>query len=112
MGHSATEVDPRFRKSGETWGTRRKPGHPAKTWAPSTRQESVGNEGGDEFGDAMDVVQVAPVFELGDDLFGGDGVPIAGGADLHGGGSGQHELGDVGGFRNPSHADDGNFHGF
>src|SRR5215472_9546883 len=47
--------------------------------------------------DPPDVMIVAPVPETVDNLFRGARIPVAGGADLHGGGSGEHELDDVGG---------------
>src|ERR1700733_12798255 len=50
----------------------------------------------------------APAFEIVHHLLGSTGIPIAGGANLHSGGPGEHEFGNVGRGRNAAHPDYGN----
>ena len=55
------------------------------------------NHAADEVGEAVDAAVLAPAAEFVDDFFGGAGVPITGGADLHGGRAREHEFNNIGG---------------
>src|SRR6266403_2422684 len=68
--------------------------------------------GAGEFCHSPDVTFRTPSFQFGSDLLRGHRIPVAGGSDLHRGGSREHELHDIGGSRNSTHADDWNVNRF
>jgi hypothetical protein len=71
---------------------RRIPNHPA-----GGRLGLLQNHAPDEIGKPGDSAVFAPTAEFIDDFLGGTGIPVASGADLHGGGAGEQEFNYVGG---------------
>jgi hypothetical protein len=80
--------------------------------ALDTRKLFLGKfESASETRDAFYVVAAAPGLEAFGEAFGGAGVGVAGGADLDGGGSGEHEFDGVFWGDDSAEADDGNADG-
>jgi hypothetical protein len=64
--------------------------------AVAIRVSLLDDQSADKIGQACNIPVVAPTLQVIDDLLRSARIPIAGGADLDGGGSGEHEFRDIG----------------